>query len=173
MLVNEVQIGTRSANWPFGWWKGLALTLGIGTALASLIPYTMILGYVTNGVLIGNGVHQIPPPSLWVIPGTAAISLLVVPAMFAFVAVPITLSYAAVRWAAKHTRLTLIRRIAIGLVLGVAAESALPAFLSAHGSIWERLTAPHPSSVPLLVAAFTGGTLGALIRPRWLGLVKG
>lgn len=172
--MSEVDIGSQSTNRPFGWWKGLALTLGTGTALASLIPCTMILAYFTKGVLIGNGivgyVHEIPPPSLWVIPATAAISLLVVPAMFTFVAVPISLSYAAVRWVSKHTRLTLTRRIAIGFVLSVAAESALPAFLSAHGSVWERLTAPHHSNVPLLVAAFTGGTLGALVRPQWLGI---
>jgi hypothetical protein len=133
----------------------------------------MILADVANAVLIGNGmlgnIHQIPPPSLWVIPETAAILLLVVPAMFAWVAVPITLSYAAVRWAAKYMRLTLTRRMAIGFVLSVAAETALPAFLSAHGSVWERLTAPRPSNFPLLVAAFTGGALGALIRPQWLG----
>ena len=174
MLVNEVEIGSRPANRRFGWWKGLALTLGVGTALASLIPYTMILADVTNGVLIGNGLlghlHQIPPPSLWVIPQTAAISLLVLPAMFAIVVVPITLSYTAARLAAKHIRLTLTRRIAIGVALGIAAESALSAFFSSHGSEWERLAAPHPSNVPLLVAAFTGGALGTLIRPRWLGI---
>ena len=74
------------------------------------------------------------------------------------------------RWVAGRVQLPLLRRTIAGLALSVGAETAIPVVLSAHGSVWHRLTVPHPSLLPLIVAAFTGPVLGALTRPRWLGV---
>ena len=173
MAMKKAEIA-RTSKQPFSWCKGLAYTLGAGTAFASLIPYALILAYVANMELLD--LRAIHDPSVSMLPSLRAVGLvfvilLAIPfALFVFAAAPITLSYAIMRWTAGQVYLNLLRRTMIGLVLGVSAETAIPAFLSARGSVWQRITAPHSSILPLLVAVFTGAALGAFIRPHWLGL---
>ncbi len=150
---------------PYDWWLGLAVTFVVGITVSAYVG--ALSANVVDGVMHGSPRHV-----LLSVPNALPGMLISWPVAFVLGTLPITFGYAVVRLTAPYFRMTLLRRLGIGLALGTAANILLLAVDQPFNlqTLQHGLMALRPPFFPYVEIEACAIVLAFVARQRWFGI---